>query len=122
MENKKISYITLLSDLCVLLSFAFIIYGCYFGFERIGAASLFVTNLDKSLAVKIAVLEIISCITMANILHKYYKKSCFIFAFVIAIANIIYRSINIFHVVSIFNVGMFILNVLIIIVLLLFNK
>ena len=50
MENKKISYLALISDLYVLLFFSYIIYAYFYGFERIGNASFNLMTIPNKVA------------------------------------------------------------------------
>ena len=75
MKDKKISYITLTSDLFLMLAFSYIIYGFFFGFERIGFESFNLFTITKNTALIISILEIVFCISISYLLHKCYKNS-----------------------------------------------
>lgn len=118
--NKKISYITLISDLYMLLTFSYIIYGIFFGFNRIGTSSFTIKNIDIYSAVIIAILEIIFSIIMAYLLHKCnYKKVRYI-VMILCILNLIYRIINVIYIMSYFNGFIIFINIILFIILLLY--
>ena len=102
MKSKKISYITLTSDLFLMLSFSYIIYGFFFGFERIGMESFKISTISYNAAVNICVLEIIFCATISYLLHRCNIPKVRIVVLILCILNIIYRIVNIMVVPSIF--------------------
>ena len=120
MENKKISYITLNSDLYLLLSFSYIIYGLFFGFERIGMESFRIYNITNSTAIIICIVEIVFCTAISYMLHKINIKSIRYNILILCILNIIYRIINIIILSSIFSWFMLIMGLILFITLLLY--
>ena len=115
--NKKISYVTLISDLYILLGLSYIIYGIFFNFERIGNSSL-VINTDKNIAILIAFIEVMFSFIIAYLLHKCNYKIIRIILIIITILNIIYRIINILFVINPFTLLMIVINVVLFIILL----
>ena len=114
MENKKISYITLTSDLYILLGISFIIYSIFFGFERIGRASFNIASITNNVAVIICLLEIVFSIVISYMLHKCNRKIVRYIIILFSIFNIIYRILNIMVLSSIFTVFMLIISVILI--------
>lgn len=110
MENKRISYLTLISDLHMLLCFSYLVYAYFYGFERIGRASFNITNISDNLAFTIGILEVVLCIIFAYLLHKYNNKKERYIIMTLCIMNIVYRLINVLSIISIFNLFMIILN------------
>lgn len=102
MENKRISYITLNSDLFLLLSFAYIIYGIFFGFERIGFESFHLFNINTDTAIIICIIEIILCTLISYLLHKCNIKKIRFSLIILCLLSIIYRILNIIILPSIF--------------------
>ena len=109
MGNKKISYITIISDLYLLVGLSFIIYSIFFGLYRIGYASFNLTNITKDIAIIIGILEIVYCIITSISLYSCNRKiirySILIISFIIAI----YRILNMFMSPSYFT-GIMLLN------------
>lgn len=103
MENKKISYITLTSDLFLLLGFSYIIYGFFFGFERIGHASFTLFNITDNVALILCIIEILFSIILSYMLHKCNIKKIRVSIMILCILNIIYRVANITILPSIFS-------------------
>ena len=118
MKNKKISYTSLTSDLYLLLSFSYIIYGLFFDFERIGRESFQIIDITRNNAIKIGLIEIIFCIYIAYMLHRCDIKQFRIIVIIISIINIIYRIINIIIAPNAFTILMLILSILLILNLL----
>ena len=120
--NKRISYVTLVSDIYTLLAFSFIVYSMFFGLERIGNASFTIINIEKTTAITIAIIEIIFSLIMAYLLHKCSHITVRITLIVLCILNIIYRSINLFYKVNPFILLMIFINSVLLIILLLYKK
>ena len=118
--NKKISYVTLVSDLYLLLSFSYIIYGIFFGFDRIGNSSFTVMTISKNIAIIICVLEIIFGLIMAYLLHKCSYKKIRILLMVLCLLNIIYRVVNILFIINPFTIFMIVISVVLFIILMLY--
>ena len=120
--NKRISYVTLVSDIYTLLTFSFIVYSMFFGLERIGNASFTIVNIEKTTAVIIAIIEILFSLIMAYLLHKCSHTTIRIVLIVLCILNIVYRSINLFYKVNPFILLMIFINLVLLIILLLYKK
>ena len=120
--NKRISYVTLVSDIYTLLAFSFIVYSMFFGLERIGNASFTIINIEKTTAVIIAIIEILFSLVMAYLLHKCSHITVRIVLIVLCILNIVYRSINLFYKVNPFILLMIFINLVLLIILLLYKK
>ena len=120
--NKRISYVTLVSDIYTLLAFSFIVYSMFFGLERIGNASFTIINIEKTTAVIIAIIEILFSLVMAYLLHKCSHITVRIVLIVLCILNIVYRSINLFYMVNPFILLMIFINLVLLIILLLYKK
>ncbi len=120
--NKRISYVTLVSDIYTLLAFSFIVYSMFFGLERIGNASFTIINIEKTTAVIIAIIEILFSLIMAYLLHKCSHITVRIVLIVLCILNIVYRSINLFYKVNPFILLMIFINLVLLIILLLYKK
>ena len=120
--NKRISYVTLVSDIYTLLTFSFIVYSMFFGLERIGNASFTIVNIEKTTAVIIAIIEILFSLIMAYLLHKCSHITIRIVLIVLCILNIVYRSINLFYEVNPFILLMIFINLVLLIILLLYKK
>lgn len=120
--NKRISYVTLVSDIYTLLAFSFIVYSMFFGLERIGNASFTIVNIEKTTAVIIAIIEILFSLIMAYLLHKCSHITVRIVLIVLCILNIVYRSINLFYKVNPFILLMIFINLVLLIILLLYKK
>ena len=120
--NKRISYVTLVSDIYTLLAFSFIVYSMFFGLERIGNASFTIINIEKTTAVIIAIIEILFSLIMAYLLHKCSYITVRIVLIVLCILNIVYRSINLFYKVNPFILLMIFINLVLLIILLLYKK
>lgn len=109
MENRKISYITIISDLYLLVGLSFIIYSIFFGLDRIGYASFNLTNITKDIAIIIGILEIayyiITSIGLYSSNRKIIRYSIMIISFII----VIYRILNMFMSPSYFT-GFMLLN------------
>ena len=120
--NKRISYVTLVSDIYTLLTFSFIVYSMFFGLERIGNASFTSVNIEKTTAVIIAIIEILFSLIMAYLLHKCSHITIRIILIVLCILNIVYRSINLFYKVNPFILLMIFINLVLLIILLLYKK
>ena len=119
--NKKISYITLISDLYMLLVFSYIIYGILFGFERIGSSSFTIENISNNVANLISLIEISFSLLMAYLLHKCNNKKVRIVLLLLCISNILYRIANILALVNPFTIFMLVMNIVLLIILI-FNK
>lgn len=110
MKKKKISYLTLFSDLYILLCFSYLIYAYFYGFERVGRASFSIINISDNIALTIGILETVLCLVFAFLLHKCnFKKNRYILM-ILCMINIVYRLINVISIISIFNMFMIILN------------
>ena len=120
MENKKISYITLTSDLFLLLSFSYIVYGFFFGFERVGYASFNLFNITDSVAKIVCILEILFCTFLSYMLHKCNIKKVRFCIVIICILNMIYRVINITILPSIFSGFMLLVGIILLLNLILY--
>ena len=118
MESKKISYITLISDLYLLVGISFIIYSIFFGFERIGRESFNIVNITKDIAIIICILEIIYSIVTSVMLYKCNKRSVRYTIMITSFIVVIYRIINMFMVPSIFTGFMLLVSFVLIIHLL----
>ena len=118
--KKKISYITLISDLYMLLVFSYIIYGIFFGFERIGSASYTVKSITGNMAILVALIEIIFSLIMAYLLHKSNNKKVRIILMILCLINVIYRIVNILVIINPFTIFMLLINIILFIILLLF--
>lgn len=112
MENKKISYLALISDLYVLLFFSYIIYAYFYGFERIGNASFNLMTMPNKVAFYIGIGEIVLSLIFAELTHKCNKRKIRITTMLLSLLNIIYRIINVVSIISIFNMFMIILSLL----------
>lgn len=120
--NKRISYVTLVSDIYILLAFSFFVYSMFFGLERIGTASFTIINIEKTTAITIAIIEILFSLIMAYLLHKCSHMTVRIVLIVLCILNIIYRSTNLFYKVNPFTLLMILMNLALLIILLLYKK
>ncbi len=120
--NKRISYVTLISDIYILLTFSNIVYGIFFGFERIGNASFTIVNVNGTTAIIIAVVEIVFDLIVAYLLHKCNYTSSRVVLCILCILNIIYRIINILYVVNPLTIIMLFINIVLLIILLLYKK
>jgi len=120
--NKRISYVTLISDIYILLVFSSIVYGIFFGFERIGNSSFTVVDIDRTTAIVIAIIEIIFDLIIAYLLHKCSYIKVRIILIVLCILNIIYRIINLLHVINPLTLLMIFINIVLLIILLLYKK
>ncbi len=120
--NKRISYVTLISDIYILLVFSNIVYGIFFGFERIGNASFTIIDINSSIATIIAFTEIVFGLLMAYLLHKCNYISVRIILITLCILNIIYRIINLLHVINPLTILMTFINVVLFVILLLYKK
>lgn len=103
MESKKISYITIISDLYLLVGLSFIIYSIFFGLERIGYASFNITNITKDIAIIIGIIEIIYCIITSLSLYSSNRKIIRYSIMIISFIIVIYRIINMFMLPSYFT-------------------
>lgn len=122
MENKKDSYIVLISNLCLLLGFSYIIYAVFFGIESIGKESFHLFNISNYMAVNIGIIEILFCVLLAYILHKCNKKNIRYITIVICLLNIGYRVLNILIVTNIFNVFILVMSIILLLNLLFYKK
>lgn len=120
MESKKISYITLTSDLFLLLSFSYIIYGFFFGFERIGMESFKLLNISKDIAIYICIIEILFCTIISYMLHKCNIKKIRFTILILCIISIIYRISNIIILPTIFAGFMLFMGLILLITLILY--
>lgn len=120
--NKRISYVTLISDIYILLVFSNIVYGIFFGFERIGNSSFTVVDIDRTTAIVIAIIEILFDLIVAYLLHKCSYINVRIILIVLCILNIIYRIINLLHVINPLTLLMIFINIVLFIILLLYKK
>jgi len=110
--KRKISYVTLTSDLYLLLGISYIMYSLFFGFERIGYASYNISNITSLVAIKICILEIIHSIIISYALHRCDNKLLRIIVIGICLINIIYRIINLISVISIFSSVMLVFGII----------
>ena len=122
MKQKKISYITLISDLYLLLAFSYIIYGIKFGFVRIGNESFNLFNITNDTALIISIYEIIICILNAYLLHKCNKNQYRYITIILCVLNIIYRIINILVVLNIYTGFILSLNIILLLLLIFYKK
>ena len=120
--NKRISYVTLISDIYILLVFSSIVYGIFFGFERIGNSSFTVVDIDRTTAIVIAIIEILFDLIVAYLLHKCSYINVRIILIVLCILNIIYRIINLLQVINPLTLLMIFINIVLLIILLLYKK
>lgn len=120
--NKRISYVTLISDIYILLVFSSIVYGIFFGFERIGNSSFTVVDIDRTTAIVIAIIEIIFNLVAAYLSHKCNYIKVRIILIGLCILNIIYRIINLLHVINPLTLLMIFINIVLFIILLLYKK
>ena len=120
--NKRISYVTLVSDIYTLLAFSFTVYSIFFGLQRIGNASFTIVNIEKTTAIIIAIIEILFSLIMAYLLHKCSNITVRIVLMVLCILNIIYRVINLFYGVNPLILLMIFINLVLLIILLLYKK
>ena len=120
--NKRISYVTLGSDIYVLVFFSCIIYGIFFNFERIGLASFTITNINEITATIIAIIEIIFCLIMAYLLHKCNYKSVRILLIILCVLNIIYRIFNTICMINPFTLLMLLINTILFLILLFYPQ
>ena len=120
--NKRISYVTLISDIYILLVFSSIVYGIFFGFERIGNSSFTVFDIDRTTAIIIAIIEIIFNLVAAYLSHKCNYIKVRIILIGLCILNIIYRIINLLHVINPLTLLMIFINIVLFIILLLYKK
>ncbi len=120
--NKRISYVTLISDIYILLVFSNIVYGIFFGFERIGNSSFTILNINKTTAIIISIIEIIFDLIVAYLLHKCNYIKVRIILIILCILNIIYRIINLLHMINPLTLLMIFINIVLFIILLLYKK
>ena len=120
--NKRISYVTLISDIYILLVFSNIVYGIFFGFERIGNSCFTIVDINKNTAIIIAVIEIVFGVIMSYLLHKCNYMSIRIILIILCILNIIYRIINLLHLINPFTLLMIFINIVLLIILLLYKR
>lgn len=120
--NKRISYVTLISDIYILLVFSNVVYGIFFGFERIGNSSFTVFDIDRTTAIIIAIIEIIFNLVAAYLSHKCNYIKVRIILIGLCILNIIYRIINLLHVINPLTLLMIFINIVLFIILLLYKK
>lgn len=120
--NKRISYVTLISDIYILLVFSNVVYGIFFGFERIGNSSFTVFDIDRTTAIIIAIIEIIFNLVIAYLSHKCNYIKVRIILIGLCILNIIYRIINLLHVINPLTLLMIFINIVLFIILLLYKK
>ena len=120
--NKRISYVTLISDIYILLVFSNVVYGIFFGFERIGNSSFTIVDIDRTTAIVIAIIEILFDLIVAYLLHKCSYINVRIILIVSCILNMIYRIINLLHVINPLTLLMIFINIVLLIILLLYKK
>ena len=120
--NKRISYVTLISDIYILLAFSNIVYGIFFGFDRIGWASFSIVEIDRTIAIIIAIIEIVLAFIMAYLLHKCSYITVRVILIILCILNIIYRAINLLHVVNPLTLLMIFINIVLFIILLMYKR
>lgn len=120
--NKRISYVALISDMYMLIILSNIVYGIFFGFDRIGNASLTIIDINKNTAIIIAIIEIVIGLITTYLLHKCTYISVRIILIILCILNIIYRIINLLRVVNPFTILMLLVSVVLLIILLLYKK
>ena len=118
--NKKISYITLISDIYVLLTISFIIYGIFFSFERIGVSSFTIKNINTLTAIIISIIEMIISIITAYLLHKSNYKKVRNILMILCLLNIIYRIGNLIFLTNPFTLFMLFINIVLFIILILY--
>ena len=120
--SKRISYVTLISDMYILLIFSNIVYGIFFGFERIGNASFTVVEVTENTATIIACVEILLGLITAYLLHKCGYITVRIILVILCILNIIYRIINLLYAINPLTLLMIFINIVLLIILLLYKK
>ena len=120
--NKRISYVTLISDIYILLVFSNIVYGIFFGFERIGNSSFTIVDINRTTAIIIAIIEIIFDLIVAYLLHKCSYIKVRIILIVLCTLNIIYRIFNLLHEINPLTLLMIFINIVLLIILLLYKK
>ena len=118
MKVKKMSYIVLLSDLYLLLALAYIIYGSFFTFTRMGHESFTITTISDTVAIIISISEIFLAFLLSYLLHKCYKNSFRYTSMLVTIFNISYRVLNIIALPSYFSGIMLFIAILLLINLL----
>ena len=96
----------------------YIIYGIFFGFERIGSSSFTIMPIDKNIFIIISIIEIIFSLIMAYLLHKCSYKKIRIILMILCILNVIYRISNILFIINPFTIFMIVINVILFIILL----
>ena len=119
MENRKISYITIISDLYLLVGLSFIIYSFFFGLDRIGYASFNITSITKDIAIIIGISEIIYCVVTSIGLYSCNRKIIRYGIMIISFIIVIYRILNMFMSPSYFT-GFMLLNSFILVMHLIF--
>ena len=122
MESKKISYITLISDIFLLLSFSYIIYGIFFNFERIGRESFNIVSINGNTAITICIFEIFISTITSYLLHKTHIRIIRYYLIIIGILNIIYRILNILAVPNYYSFFLMIIYIVLLIILILYKE
>ena len=112
MENRKDSYIILISNLYLLLGFAYTIYSFFFGIKRLGQESFHLFDISNNMAIIIGLIEILLCIIIAYILHRCNKNAIRYSAIVICLLNILYRASNLLVIVNVLNVFSLIIGII----------
>ena len=106
----------------MLLVFSFIVYGMFFGFDRIGNASFTFTDIGMNTAIIIAIVEIVLDLIMAYLLHKCSYIAVRVILIILCVLNIIYRVFNLLYDINPLILLMIFINIVLIFVLLLYKK
>ena len=120
--NRRISYVTLVSDMYMLLVFSYIIYGVFFGFDRVGSAIFSIYDIGKNGFIIISIIEIVFSLIMAYLLHKCNYLFVRIILCILCVLKLIYSIINVLHVINPFTLLMIFINFVLLIILLLYRK
>ncbi len=92
--KKRLSYITLISDLYIFMSIILIVYGVFFGFAEIGKNSFYLLEVNDNIYIMISIMEIIVNLIIAYLIHRFNIKSIKILLIIMTILLIIYEIIN----------------------------
>lgn len=120
--NKRISYVTLVSDIYILLVFSNVVYAMFFGLERIGNASFTIADIGRNTAIILAIAEIVFSLIMAYLLHKCNYIAVRVILIIVCVLNIIYRIINLLHEVNAFTLLMIFISIVLFIILILYKR
>ena len=122
MENKRISYITLISDIFLLFSFSYIVYGIFFNFERIGRESFNIVSINSNMAIIICFFEIFISTIISYLLHKIHIRIVRYYLVFICILSIIYRILNVLVVFNYYTVFMIFIYIILLVTLILYKE